>query len=187
LDYATNRYYSSSLGRFLTPDPYSATATSPSDPSSPVSWNRYTYIDGDPANQSDPTGLDYEYGDGDCPASQPSCGGATQPPEGTPIISSFGAVTTTLNGAVVVIVAGAELTICLGSGVCEVISGIAAVGGSIYLGYELGTYLGSVIERRKRAHQDPTQVQSLPATVPGTKDSNGNCIPPPPDQKGPRV
>jgi RHS repeat-associated protein len=137
LDYATNRYYSSSLGRFLTPDPYSATVTSPSDPSSPVSWNRYAYIDGDPANQSDSTGLDYEYGDGDCPASQPSCGGATQPPPGTPIISTAPtSVTPILGGAGAVIVDGAEVLICAGSGVCEIIIGIGTVGVLGYAVYE---------------------------------------------------
>ena len=37
LDYAMNRYYSSAIGRFLSPDPYISSA----GPSVPQSWNRY--------------------------------------------------------------------------------------------------------------------------------------------------
>ena len=57
LDYADQRYYSSQYGRFMTPDPYRATATSPSDPANPQSWNRYAYVQGDPINATDPSGL----------------------------------------------------------------------------------------------------------------------------------
>jgi RHS repeat-associated protein len=53
LDYADQRYYASSLGRFLTPDPRS-TATS-SDPSA---WNKYVYVSGDPLNFNDPRGTE---------------------------------------------------------------------------------------------------------------------------------
>ena len=56
LDYADQRYYASSWGRFLSPDPYMATAISPNDSRDPQSWNRYSYAGGDPANQNDPTG-----------------------------------------------------------------------------------------------------------------------------------
>jgi RHS repeat-associated protein len=61
LDYALNRYYSSSHGRFLTPDPYVASAA----PTNPQSWNRYPYVENDPVNFADPWGLDQcsaEYG-----------------------------------------------------------------------------------------------------------------------------
>jgi RHS repeat-associated protein len=54
LDYANNRYYFNSLGRFMTPDPAGAGAASGQDP---VSWNRYAYTGGDPVNRSDPSGL----------------------------------------------------------------------------------------------------------------------------------
>ena len=54
LDYAMNRYYASQWGRFTSPDPYGGSAS----PSSPQSWNRYAYAGNDPANSSDPGGLD---------------------------------------------------------------------------------------------------------------------------------
>jgi len=57
LDYADQRYYSSAPGRFLTPDPYSATVTSLRDPANPQTWNRYAYVEGDPVNFVDPSGL----------------------------------------------------------------------------------------------------------------------------------
>jgi RHS repeat-associated protein len=52
LDYALNRYYSSSHGRFLTPDPYN----SPDALANPQEWNRYPYVAGDPVNNIDPSG-----------------------------------------------------------------------------------------------------------------------------------
>jgi RHS repeat-associated protein len=52
LDYAKNRYYSSILGRFLTPDPYRASGGA----ADPGSWNRYAYVGGDPVNYIDPGG-----------------------------------------------------------------------------------------------------------------------------------
>jgi RHS repeat-associated protein len=54
LDYADQRYYASTLGRFLTPDPYQASG----GPANPASWNRYVYVLGDPINLSDPLGLE---------------------------------------------------------------------------------------------------------------------------------
>jgi RHS repeat-associated protein len=53
LDYAMNRYYQSSLGRFLSPDPYRGSASVARS----GSWNRYAYVEGDPANGNDPSGL----------------------------------------------------------------------------------------------------------------------------------
>jgi len=57
LDYADQRYYASTQGRFLTADPYRASATSPSYPANPQSWNRYAYVQGDPVNFNDGSGL----------------------------------------------------------------------------------------------------------------------------------
>jgi RHS repeat-associated protein len=54
LDYALNRYYSSSMGRFLTPDPFGRSAKAPI----PQTWNRYTYVANDPVNLNDRSGLD---------------------------------------------------------------------------------------------------------------------------------
>ena len=48
-----NRYYSSQYARFITPDPYQASG----GPADPQSWNRYTYVQSDPLNASDPAGL----------------------------------------------------------------------------------------------------------------------------------
>jgi RHS repeat-associated protein len=56
LDYAMNRYYSSTLGRFLSPDPYRSNSGGPGDPNDPQSWNRYAYVENDPVKNDDPTG-----------------------------------------------------------------------------------------------------------------------------------
>ncbi len=54
LDYADQRYYASNFGRFMSPDPYRASSRGPR----PQSWNRYTYVQGDPVNFNDRRGLD---------------------------------------------------------------------------------------------------------------------------------
>ncbi len=53
LDYADQRYYGNAQGRFMTPDPYSASGGT----SDPGSWNRYAYTRGDPVNRFDPEGM----------------------------------------------------------------------------------------------------------------------------------
>jgi RHS repeat-associated protein len=52
-DYALARSYSSSLGRFQSPDP------SEGDPGDPQGWNRYSYTGNDPINVTDPSGKDW--------------------------------------------------------------------------------------------------------------------------------
>jgi RHS repeat-associated protein len=52
-DYADQRYFSSQTARFLTPDRYRRSARR----GNPNSWNRYTYVIGDPVNFNDPRGL----------------------------------------------------------------------------------------------------------------------------------
>jgi len=52
LDYAQNRYYASSCGRFTSADPDGRSA----NPKRPNSWNRYTYAGDDPVNRNDPSG-----------------------------------------------------------------------------------------------------------------------------------
>jgi RHS repeat-associated protein len=53
LDYAMGRYYSSTDGRFLSPDPYQNN----SGLKNPQGWNRYAYVLNDPINYNDPPGL----------------------------------------------------------------------------------------------------------------------------------
>jgi RHS repeat-associated protein len=55
LDYADQRWYAQGQGRFLTSDPYQASA----GPGDPASWNRYAYVGGDPVGRYDPKGLDW--------------------------------------------------------------------------------------------------------------------------------
>jgi len=52
LDYADQRFYASTYGRFNTPDPFRRSALR----RNPESWNRYIYANDDPINKSDPTG-----------------------------------------------------------------------------------------------------------------------------------
>ncbi len=52
-DYADQRYYSSVLGRFMTPDRYWGSASL----TNPQSWNRFEYVLSDPVNHWDPNGL----------------------------------------------------------------------------------------------------------------------------------
>ncbi len=53
LDYAQQRYYAPSIGRFTSADPYNASAAV----ARPQSWNRYVYVENDPVNATDPSGL----------------------------------------------------------------------------------------------------------------------------------
>jgi RHS repeat-associated protein len=52
------RYYASSMGRFLSPDPSSLLAQNPADPQS---WNLYAYARNNPLMYLDPNGLDCVY------------------------------------------------------------------------------------------------------------------------------
>jgi RHS repeat-associated protein len=52
-DYFGARYYGSSMGRFLSPDPM----LNSGHPSNPQSWNRYAYVFNNPLRNTDPTGL----------------------------------------------------------------------------------------------------------------------------------
>ena len=53
LSYADQRYYATGAGRFITADPFEASA----GPEDPGSWNRYSYVNGDPVGFLDPNGL----------------------------------------------------------------------------------------------------------------------------------
>jgi RHS repeat-associated protein len=71
-DYAVNRYMSPGMGRFLTPDPYTASG----GPADPGSWNHYAYTRGDPINRHDPSGLQ------DCDPDVDFCAGDPGPTQG---------------------------------------------------------------------------------------------------------
>jgi RHS repeat-associated protein len=53
LDYAWNRYYSSTWGRFTSADPYVMSGGL----QNPQGWNRYSYVENDPVNFNDLRGL----------------------------------------------------------------------------------------------------------------------------------
>lgn len=53
MDYAYQRYYIPGFGRFMTSDPSTANI----DYRNPTSWNMYSYVNNDPANGSDATGM----------------------------------------------------------------------------------------------------------------------------------
>ena len=59
LDYADQRFYASSYGRFNTPDPTRMNIKT----GSPASWNAFAYVEGDPVDSNDPTGR-FVYGPG---------------------------------------------------------------------------------------------------------------------------
>jgi RHS repeat-associated protein len=52
-DYAEQRYYNSNTGSFWSPDPTMNNV----DYGNPGTWNPYAYVNGDPINHNDPTGL----------------------------------------------------------------------------------------------------------------------------------
>jgi RHS repeat-associated protein len=89
LDYAEQRYYNGQWGRFTSPDPYKASAST----TNPQSWNRYAYVEGDPINYYDPKGHDSESPNSSIPSifycqifpSHPACFGDGQSiPPGVP-------------------------------------------------------------------------------------------------------
>ena len=53
LDNFLARHFTSTFGRFLSPDPESAGAS----PDDPQSWNAYSYVENNPLNMTDPDGL----------------------------------------------------------------------------------------------------------------------------------
>jgi RHS repeat-associated protein len=60
-DYFGARYYASSMGRFMSPDPSQLYYA---DPTNPQSLNLYSYALNNPLKNTDPTGLYCDYGDG---------------------------------------------------------------------------------------------------------------------------
>jgi RHS repeat-associated protein len=66
-DYFGARYYASSMGRFVSPDPQ---GNSYADFSNPQSWNMYGYVLNNPLKFTDPTGMYCYYGDTDFSSEQ---------------------------------------------------------------------------------------------------------------------
>jgi RHS repeat-associated protein len=58
LDYFGARYYGSSMGRFMSPDPLGPWVANAADPQS---WNMYAYAGNNPLVNTDPTGYDCVY------------------------------------------------------------------------------------------------------------------------------
>jgi RHS repeat-associated protein len=73
LDNFGARYFGSSLGRFMVPDPSQA-GPDVVDDENPQAWNMYSYVLGNPLNATDPDGLDCVYASG--ASDNPSPGGA---------------------------------------------------------------------------------------------------------------
>jgi RHS repeat-associated protein len=75
-DYADQRFYASTYGRFNTPDPFRSSAKL----RNPLSWNRYSYTAGDPINRNDPSGLLFDdAGYDNCGATDPDYDGDVCP------------------------------------------------------------------------------------------------------------
>src|SRR5580700_4252135 len=60
LDYFGARYYASSMGRFMSPDPGWYLQA---DVRNPQSWNQYSYVLNNPLKNTDPTGMYCDYSD----------------------------------------------------------------------------------------------------------------------------
>jgi len=56
LEWTPARFYESTLGRWLSPDPAGLAAADPSDPQT---WNMYAYVRNNPTSLTDPSGLDF--------------------------------------------------------------------------------------------------------------------------------
>jgi RHS repeat-associated protein len=67
LDYLGARYYGSSMGRFMSPDPENLSAVF--HPDDPQSWNGYSYSRNNPLKFTDPTGMNYQV----CDANGQNC------------------------------------------------------------------------------------------------------------------
>jgi RHS repeat-associated protein len=195
------RGYDSYAGRWSKPDPLGMKAAVLTNP---ITWNRYAYANGDPVNFVDPAGTNAMSPEnpGYCPPEMAFCGSGFWDPTGTAggggggsPTGSLGAVLDALTqyyqglgysvlpGAVALPAGGIGITICAGSGICEVIAIGVGAGAAIWGTWELGKWIGGQIWRR--GQRDPAQVRNLPRSVPVTQDPEEDCTPPDPDQKGP--
>jgi hypothetical protein len=164
------------MGRFNTPDPggiWTANARNP------TTWNRYSYVYGDPVNLNDPSG---EVGNGGCGSdggpilcdidngSGIGGGGCTLDGVSTDcsLVSGLGlggGVVLTGNsfgsGAIAIPLGqGLGTLVCLGSGVCEVIAVGVGVGAAVYGAWELGRLIGGIIQRGRQGRVADTGVEA---------------------------
>ena len=92
---ADQRYYNQ-MGSFWTPDPGGIKTANPKDPGS---WNRYAYVQGDPVNFTDRTGLNRDAAE--CPLDPTiSCPGGYNPGGGNPFGTPQGYVQSELDAYV---------------------------------------------------------------------------------------
>jgi RHS repeat-associated protein len=94
-DYAVNRQYSQSVGRFGSADPYQASGYLVN----PQSWNRYSYVENDPIHNVDPLGLFARYPDEADPCCiGNNCGDSTPPTPSAPAVCVVTVTARELNG-----------------------------------------------------------------------------------------
>ncbi len=186
LDYANQRWYSSTYGRFTIVDP----AADSADTNDPGSWNRYSYVVGDPANRFDPSGLHY-YCDPDTDPScidpavnnclwnpyDASCGWPGGGGNGFfPVLGAAGVGG--IGGIGAVIGEGGAISACVLSGVC-----VAAVSGSVAVTAIAITIANShpfspvpIITINRKGKTDPIE---FPTTGTPWRDASGSCMRPP--------
>ena len=185
-DYADQRYYDSGKGRFLTVDPYMASGGA----GEPGSWNRYSYVQGDPVNRFDPFGLlatpvewrEFEEASPDPIGSSQSSFDSMWgwesngfAPGSTAAFEAgwYGSMGySVLPGAVAVPAAGVGIAVCTVSGVCEVII-IAAAGAAV--GAAIGWGAAQVFSKvaKESGKVRATDVPSWSRGYP--KDPNETC------------
>ena len=70
-------------------------------------------------------------------------------------------------------------------GICAAQPELCIAAGGLFTIYVTWRHLPALIETIRRGLRDPAQVRSVPTSVAGTRNSNGDCEPPSPDQMGP--
>jgi len=95
------RYYSSTFGRYMTSDPYRTSAAA----YNPGTWNRYAYVEGDPVNGIDRTGL-FKNAE-DCINDPDSCEAEDAAAFGSTAGGSYGCISTANTALLAALIASA--------------------------------------------------------------------------------